>query len=30
MTKRIRLLILGCGAIAGSQHIPGVSANPDM
>jgi len=30
MTEPIRLPIMGCGTIAGSQHIPGVSANPDM
>ena len=29
MTEPIRLHIMGCGAIAGSQHIPG-GANPDM
>jgi hypothetical protein len=29
MTEPIRLPILGCEVIAGSQHIPGLSAHPD-
>ena len=30
MTEPIRLPIMGCGAIAASQHIPDGSAHPDM
>jgi hypothetical protein len=30
MRESIRLPILGCGTIAGSQHIPGVSAHPGV
>jgi hypothetical protein len=30
MTEPIRLPIMGCGTIAGSQHIPRGSAHPDV
>jgi len=30
MTEPIRLAILGCGAITGSEHIPDVSAHPGV
>ena len=30
MTEPIRLAILGCGAIARSEHIPAVRAHPGV